>query len=399
QFFHVRVDFYDNIAFEGDAFLSADSRENLEAFINQEILEDPYAVFGMNARGIFLELDEIGIVFFDATHFVPGFSRLSQPYSFEPNQTYFPKVFLISATGTIRESGLPQPNSFSCTKCSRFGNNNFNTNVCSYSFVAQNFGLDTQPFNFQIDFYADTGKQHLIRRFEAIPGSDDLQYMEVDNQPATDQWNEFGLPIAAEDAVFIQINPVLDPTAGFLCGVTYTVQVNECRSPGGICSDFSKINPSNWLASLVGGGGETIDDQLEADNEVMLGLSMKSINNKLCIAWRTPDNNLKFAQLNGEEWTTQVVTAENQTAYCDLADINGLPSISHVARRNGNTIETVLTLEGGSWNSWPNVIFSQADILVNPRSLLEYDDAPMTVFIQTAEGQPTFLLNSGVSAT
>lgn len=398
QFFHIRIDFYDNITFEGDAFLSVDSRENFEAFINDETFDDPYAILGMDARGTFLELDQIGIVFFDATHFVPGFSRLSQPYSFEPNQTYFPRVFLIDASETVRESGLIQPNSFSCTKCSRFGNNNFNTNSCSYSFVVPNLEVTAQTFNFQIDFYADVGKQYLIRRFEASPGSGDLQYMEVDNNPAIDQWNEFGLPIAAGDSAFIQIHPVLDPTAGFLCGVTYTVQVNKCNSAGENCTNFSKISPSNWFSLLVG-GGEAIDDQLEINNEVMLGLSMKMINNKLSIVWRTPDENLKFAQLDGDEWTTQVVTSEDRTIYCDLADINGFPSVSHIAQRNGDTVETVLTLEGGSWNPWPNMSFFQRDVLVNPRSLLEYDNAPMIAFVLTEAGQPTFLLNSGASAT
>ncbi len=401
QFFHIRVDFYDNIALEGNAILSIDSRDNLEAFINQETFDDPYSIIGMDARGIFLELDQTGIVFFDATHFVPGFSRLSQPYSFEPNQTYFPRVFQIDETSLIRESGIAQPNSFSCTKCSRFGNNNFNSSACSYSFVMPNPGRNTESFNFQIDFYADTGKQHLIRRFEAIPGSDDLQYMEVDNKPAIDEWTKFGLPIGAGDSAFVQIHPVLDPTAGFLCGVTYTVQVNECHSIGEGCVGFTKIAPFNWMPALVG-DGEIIDDQLATD-EIMLGLSMKKINDKLCVAWRTSEGFLKFSQFDGSNWLTQVVSSVDKTVYCDLADINGFPSISHVARkRSGDQHSTkqVLTLESGSWNTWSAMTGFISDTLVNPTSLLEHDNAPMVSEIGTGNiGQAVFTLNSGRSVT
>ena len=407
EFFHIRLDFYDNIAFEGDVFLSVDSRENLEAFINDETLDDPYispyAAFGMDARGIFLRLDEIGIVFFDATHFVPGFSRLAQPYTFEPNQTYFPKVFLINANDGVRESGLPQPNSFSCSKCSRFGNNNFNTSACSYSFVMPNVETDTQSFNFQIDFYADVGKQHLIRRFEAIPGSDDLQYMEVDNEPAIGQWTSDGLPIIAGDSAFIQIHPVLDPTAGFLCGVTYTVHVNECHGIGERCSNFSQISPSNWFASLVGDKSHIIDDTIEADDEVMLGLSMRTINNKLSVAWRTPDENLKFSQLDDDGWTTQFVVGgpKVDVKYLELTEINGVPAMAVVALQDGShTIETVFSLIDGAWTSWTAMEDFQASVLSHPRALLEYDNAPMIAYISTSGGgQPTFELNSGSSDT
>lgn len=388
EFFHIRIDFYSNILFEGDPFLSIDSRENLEAFINDETINDPYVALGMDARGIFLEPNEVGIVFFDATNFVPGFSRLAQPFSFEPNQTYFPRVFLISANESVRESGLSQSNSFSCTKCSRFGNNNFNSSSCSYSFVIPNNESDTQSFNFQIDFYADTGKQHLIRRFEAIPGSEDLQYMEVDNKPAVDQWDEFGLTIIAGDSAFIQIHPVLDPTAGFLCGVTYAVQVNECHSSGESCSGFSKTDSSDWIFSPVG----TIVDQISGD-EVMLGLSMKLIGNKLSIAWRTPEGFLKFAQLNDDlTWTSQVVLS-NGIIYCDLAEINGLPSISYVSFINGNSTGGVLTLKEGSWESWPIMDVFESGTLINPRILLEYNNAPLVVFADN--GIPYVLINDG----
>ncbi len=399
QFFHIRIDFYDNISFEGDLFLSADSRDNLEAFINDETLDDPYAAFGMGARGAFLQLDEVGIVFFDATNFVPGFSRSSQPYSFEPNQTYFLKVFLIDANGNVRESRLPQSNSFSCSKCSRFGNNNFNTSSCSYSFVIPNSNEDTQSFNFQIDFYADTGKQHLIRRFEAIPGSEDLQYMEVDNIPAIDRWTEFGLPIIGGDSAFVQIYPVLDPAAGFLCGVTYTVQVNECHSAETVCSGFSIVTPSNWFGALVGENHENVKDQAETD-EVMLSLSMKSINNKLSIAWSDPEGNLNFIQLDENGWASYPVVRAGilKVVYCDLSEINGFPSIATVARGGGNTFESVFTYDG-EWYDWTNMTGFQADILVNPRSLLELDDAPMVAFVGRSNSSPTLVLNSGRSTT
>jgi hypothetical protein len=235
---------------------------------------------------------------------------------------------------------------------------------------------DTQLYNFQIDFYADTTKRHLIRRFEATPGSDDLQYIEVDNSPAVDQWTDSGLPILQGDSAFIQIYPVLDPTAGFLCGVTYAVQVNECHSIGEQCSSFTKINPSNWLTSDIG-NNETIDDQIEANEEVMLGLSMKSINSKLCIAWRDSEGSLNFAQLNEGVWISEVVIpgGSSKVVYCDLSEINGLPSIAFVSLEGGNSTEGVLTLENGSWNTWPNMTSFQSGVLANPRSLAELNNA------------------------
>jgi len=390
QYFHIRVDFYDNIAFEGDPFLSVDSRDNLEAFINDEVLSDPYfdpygTVQGLTARGIFVPLDTIGIVFFDATHFVPGFTRLAQPFSFEPNQTYFPRVFAINDTGNPRESGVPQPNSFSCSKCSRFGNNNFNANVCSYSFVTQNVSASTRYYNFQIDFYADTGKQHLIRRFEASPGSDDLAYMEVDNVPATEVWTDSGLPIGPGDAPFIQIHPVLDPQAGFLCGVIYTAQVNQCfSSEEEECSDFSILSPENWISTLVGETLQTVSLEVPNDDVITLGLSMAVINNTLALAWVDDDFNVMYSEFDGESWQTQLVFSPGVSVYVSLTAIQNQPALNIVAFGGPTKLSIVMIYDGTRWNVVPgNTIFQTTGDFPLPKTLVEYNSAPMVTFIST----------------
>ena len=406
QFFHVRIDFYDNLALEGEPFISVDSRDNLEAFINQEILDDPYLVdTGMDARGIYLDPGEVGAVFFDATHYVPGFSRLSQPYSFEPNQTYFPRIYAIGENESPRETTILTTYSFSCSKCSRYGNNNFNASACAYSFVVENDSFVSQYYNFQIDFYADSTKQHILRRFEATPGSPDLQYIEIDNQPATGLWGENGLPIPGEDAAFIQIYPVLDPSAGFLCGVEYTIQVNACHNAGGSeCSDFSVISPNNWFASLIG-SGERVHDEI-ADNEVMAGLSMEVINDQLSVAWKDEDQRLKFAQLGDDgEWAVQVVNARPNIMYCDLAIIAGLPTISYtlVYRTPTQTVgySAVVAFNGESWRDWGNIFLEQDHSgALLPRTVMEIDSEPMIVYVNRGEvGNSIFKRKNGDRGT
>jgi len=320
-YFHIRLDFYDNIAFEGEPSLVVDSRENLEAFINEQVLDDPYIdVQGMNARGVLLEIDEIGVVFFDATHFVPGFSNLSQPYTFEPNQTYFARVFVLPSSGNLRESGVEQNNSFSCSKCSRFGNNNFNASSCSYSFVSHNNdGEEDLFFNYQIDFYADSGKQHLIRRFEAKPGSPDLAYMEVDNEPATSLWTNNGLSIPAGNSAFIQIHPVLDPQAGFLCGVQYNVHVNQCVSPDSECENYVAVLSGKWSSALVGDPFQNIDTDLNArPTDLIPGLSMSTFDGDIIMAWIDNHHNLLYGRFNGESWDIQTVAVPGRIRYCSI---------------------------------------------------------------------------------
>ena len=103
DYFHIIIEFYDNFAMSGTPYITIDSRNNLEAFITEESLEDPYDPYlttGIDARGIYLNAGETGIVFFDSTQFRPGYSNLSVPYNFVSNQTYFPK-FLRSIRLTI----------------------------------------------------------------------------------------------------------------------------------------------------------------------------------------------------------------------------------------------------------------------------------------------------------
>lgn len=239
DYFHIIVEFYNNINFDGTPIIIVDSRNNLEAFINDNVIINEYGVFGMDAKGIFLNVGQVGIVFFDATHFRPLFNNLSRPYGFDANQTYFPKIYTISSTLIKKPSLFIQENSFSCTKCNRNANNNFNTTGCNYSFVFANEDNETNIFQFQIDFYADLEKQHLIRRYELTTSlSEDLQYGEIDNVAAASMWSENGIVLTAGQNIFVQIYPALDNQSGLICNTSYTVQVNKCKFP---CIGFSMI--------------------------------------------------------------------------------------------------------------------------------------------------------------
>ncbi len=228
-FFHVFIEFYDNIGLLGDPVVVVDSRDNLEAFINMASLEDPYVgdAYFAGANGIFLAVDESGFVFFDASHFRPGFSRLAYPYAFDTNQTYFPRVFIINSAGQASLVNEIQEVSFSCTRCTRLGDNVFDSHGCSYSFVLD----DPGPYNLLIDVYGDVEFRNLISRFTAVLGHPDLAFMEVDNKPAVEEWGNSGLTVTKNEPKFVQLYPALDPNSGLLCGVTYYVKVLSCGSP------------------------------------------------------------------------------------------------------------------------------------------------------------------------
>ena len=390
--FQIRIDFYDNIGLEGNPKITIDSTNNLEAFINEtSLLEDPYSEL-IKANGISVIYNEVEIIFFDAANYVPGFSLLSQPYSFETNQTYFPRVYLIDSFGNSRETGISQLTSFSCTKCSKFGNNNFNSNSCSYSFVVQNNDNFDKFLNFQIDFYADSGKTHLIRRFDTSI-NDDLQYMEIDNHPISELWTENGIEIESNSSYFIQVYPVLDPNAGFFCGVKYTVQVNQCI--GDNCSDFSIVTPNNWISLLI----NTSDTQLGIDkhidsqigNEKILGLSMTLINDNIGIAWKSEDNNLFYSQFNGSEWFTDAVLVTGDIQYCYLSSIQNKPSIVYVRFDGSLYITDILVFENNHWNSVGSDFRYESDLPISPRFMTEYLSSPIVVESSLEEsGQPTF---------
>ncbi len=235
-FFHVLVNFYDNINLEGNPFLSLNSSDNLEAFLIEERTGDPYLddVYFAGARGIYLGLNDSGVVFFDASHFRPGGYGLAYPYGFMTNQTYFPQVSLVSSAGSITPVLAVQAVSFSCNKCTTLGDNIFDFHGCSYSFTATS--VETDIYRFVVDFFADQEHSHLVQRYVLDLDSNDLSLFEINNESAADTQDMTveGISIPAQASHFIQVYPPLDPNTGLLCGVDYYVLVGIC--PDHTCS-------------------------------------------------------------------------------------------------------------------------------------------------------------------
>lgn len=389
DFFHIVIHFFSNFDMLNEPFLIVDSRENLEAFVGADSIQDPYdpyKVEGMDARGIFLNQGQTGIVFFDASQFRPGFPRLSQPYNFEPNQTYFMKVFMIASNGAITET-LVQNSSFSCSKCSRLGDNNFDSSGCSYSFVVINNTGQNQFYNFQLDFYADTDKTHLLKRFEATPTSEDLQFMEVDNLTAITQWTANGLLVEAADAKFIQIYPSLDTTGGFLCGINYTVQINQCLSPDDECSNFKILEPTNWDAVRA-----TVTENISTDfvphatftsgkfvlTPFAIGMDMHNVSGELALTYRTTNNNLMYAVFNGKDWRCELIEPDltnSHAGYVSLGTQSGRPSVAFTVERTNceNLLLYSRIFNGTDW----------VDSLMNSSAFCTLPILPITIFDET----------------
>lgn len=227
-FFHVLLEFYDNINLEGTPAVLVDSQNNLEAFL--PINEDEYS----GVQGVYLNSGDSAIVNFNAAHFRPGASRLSYPYSFHTNQTYFVKASLVSPTGLITPVSYIQKTSFSCNKCTRLGDNIFDSHGCSLSFTLSNKTTE-KPLRLSILVYGDQEKTLLIRQYFCYSGHADLAFMEINNSPAS----EHSFIIGSGEYLFIQLYPHLDSQSGLLCGIDYYVEIYECSNSN--CSEIENI--------------------------------------------------------------------------------------------------------------------------------------------------------------
>ncbi len=429
DFFHVYVEFYDNKNLEGDPAVIVDSRKNLEAFINDEGFDDPYiSVTKFNSGGIFLDIGEGTFIFFDASHFRPEFGSLSYPYSFDTNQTYFPKVFRIDSSGIITLVDVLQTVSFSCNKCNRLGDNNFNASACSYSISVTNDANVAKFFNLKFEFYTDQERTHLIRVFEAVGGSDDLQFFEVDNAPASDVWADEGLEIASGASVFLQVYPVLDPQAGFLCGVPYHVTVRQCNASenDAPCTVYARITPDNWITTRLDASSEPAEvtqiSVVEPDllsvytdgrNEIMkmgrfdeqlqtwsvetveVGSDISSpslfeIGERAAIAYVKGESNpqLRYVRLTSKGWRDSLVDGSNAIAINHVSlirDIDGQPAISYAVI--GSTSSVVKFAKSnattGIWDI--TTLASGAEIDEGQNSLALIDSSPAIVYHSQGE--------------
>lgn len=229
-YFHVLIKFYDNINLNGNPLLTIDSRTNMEAFLNIDnpaIEADPYfeEAYFAGTRGIYMSLAGSAMVFFSSAHYRPEINWLSYPYAFDTNQTYFPKVFLISPSDKVIPIEYVQNISFSCNRCTRLGDNQFDLSSCSYSFIINESGT----YNIVVDFYSDAEYGYLLESYCGVGGHTDLRYFEVNNNPGTDEWGPEGLIVDGDKPPLVQVYPVLDQQTGLLCNVDYHVVVSKTQ--------------------------------------------------------------------------------------------------------------------------------------------------------------------------
>lgn len=238
DFFHVLIEFYDNIGLSGQPKVVVNSQDNLDAFISQS---NPYFD---NANGIHVQAGQTTIISFNAALFNPHTTRLAYPYGFATNQTYFPKIFITKKNNT---TVLPAQNiSFSCTRCNQINFNNPDVYACSYSVVIENKSDVDQYFNFRVNVFVDEDLQSLIKIFDLSYQSVDLKYAEINNQLAQNQWDANGLFIAKSDKSFLQIYPAIDSTE-FVCGISYFVRIEVCTDTDRKCTNFVDIKNKDML--------------------------------------------------------------------------------------------------------------------------------------------------------
>lgn len=343
-YFQVLLEFFDNknaaaIGSNETPEIIIDSRYNTEAFLSdQSVEEDAYFA---SARGVYLNSGASGYLFFDASHYRPGYNNLSYPYGFDTNKAYFVRAKSIDSTGAYRDIETVQEVTFSCNKCTRLGDNSFDSGGCSYSFTVTNNSNEDRYYNFQVLFYADEDRESIIRIFNLSGENEDLQFAEVDNKQATDEWDSLGLYIKTGDVKFIQIYPALDPTAGFLCGISYYMRVLSCFSNTGGCTDYNtSISDSEWNSIEV-------PDTLINNRAV----SVASIEDNLSIAWvsASQPNVLKYGVFDGIGWAIEEV-ANNCGGDIYLASINGNPAIAFDQNEVNHIGLAYAWKEDGVWN-------------------------------------------------
>jgi len=375
KYFNVLIEFYDNKNLEGDPSIVIDSRENSEAFINDRTFQSEYMTdeYESSARGIQLAAGETGYMFFEAAHYRPGYINLGYPYGFEKNKAYFPKAFSVDTLGNVQEVTSTQTVTFSCGKCSATSDNSFDSGGCSYSFIVTNNTFEAKYFNFKVDFYADEDRKSIVRRFELLPGHDDLAYCEVDNQAADPLWTSKGLLLQPNDVKFVQVYPALDPSAGFLCGISYHMRVLSCTSDTGVCSDeeFSvTFSDAEWDQS-------SLADNLSNDDQ---STDITQIGDKLAIAYRDSSGYLKYGVFDGLKWVIETVDVCNGYGV-SLAEFDGQPALVYTY-----DVDLRYAVKDRLTKEWDIITITQRALYqMRAPNLVSYNDGTLAVAYWSSE--------------
>lgn len=298
DFYHIIIEFYDNIKLLGSPYLLIDSRTNLEAFIGEE----PYF---STANGIYLTTGESRIVFFNASQPRLGLDNLSYPYPFDTNIAYFPKVRLIQmSTGETIDLSVPQNSSFSCNKCSKYATNSTDLTGCSYSWTINNSSNINVDYYFKVIFYThDNEFKDLLKEYKTETLTD-LIYFEVNNNKLSTS----NITIPPNTTYFIQIYPGLDENNGMICGLNYIAKVyfstdqinwNEVLDQTSIfyCECSSSIYDNSikriesigrWVSSNNGQSDTRISDTTK--NNLKPALNSRS-DGRIIILWGSENGN------------------------------------------------------------------------------------------------------------
>ena len=129
---------------------------------------------------------------------------------------------------------IAMPNLFLSVSCEECSTEEFSLNEisCSVKISVLNTSDETLLYNFECIFYADVDKNREVVRFRAFPGSVDLAFFTVDdNISAEAAWTSRGLSVSAGQFAHVMLWPSLSPSAGLLCAVPYTIEINSCSAP------------------------------------------------------------------------------------------------------------------------------------------------------------------------
>lgn len=216
--YHVIISFYDNPNFEGEPKVQVDSRKNLDAFIAQST----NSTLDMTVDGINIQFGFSTFIYFSAISNVSD--KISYPYPFEENKTYFPQVVLVKENGEVTYA-IEQRTSFSCSQCKYSSELNSASIACSIDIVIENTG-STIRSNYQVNVYADASKSALHKTYTISNNSGDLANFQINNlsMASSGRLGTDGLLINANEKVFLQVYPSLSDIE---CGISYFYEITQ----------------------------------------------------------------------------------------------------------------------------------------------------------------------------
>lgn len=341
-YYHVYIEFYDNINLTGSPAIVTDSRIDTTAFIPEENIEDPYLLPYSPASGVYLDGGDSGRIYFYSYFFRPGFVNKSYPYGFEKNQTYFPKVFIVPSNGETRESSLSR-NSFSCNNCRRTSPNVYSLYNCSYALVFINSDEVSHDYNFRFRFFSDDQNNDHIVTYDVSLSGNGLDIAQINNAAASGVWTSDGLRINTGDSVLLQIFPGSENENKLTCGISYAVEAYVQKDSG----EFTLINPEVWAISSIVSGSESIPIS-----------EVKSIAEHIQFAYIS-DSDMYLSTYDEamDTWQSSnlsdIIGANSNPTEISICDVDGKISIAYIDDKTTYKVVRYIRDRGESWFDGP----------------------------------------------